>query len=85
MNKRSIGIFFAAMILTALIFSLIISLILIEHNTLKLGFGGNIEIFSLENNKIIINGREYFLSLQEDFKIIGTKAAKILAAVFLMI
>ncbi len=85
MNKKSIGIFFASAVLTALFLSLIISLIMIEHNTLKLGFGGNLEVFNFENNKIIINGKEYVLPLKETFSLLGTRVARILAAVFMML
>ena len=85
MNKKSIGIFFASAVLTALFLSLIISLIMIEHNTLKLGFGGNLEVFNFENNKIIINGREYFVPIKETLGFFGAKGLKILAAVFMML
>lgn len=83
MNKKSIGIFFASAVLTALFLSLLISLIMIEHNTLRLGFGGNTEIFGLQSDRIIINGREYFFPIKEALGILETKAAKFIAAVFM--
>lgn len=83
MNKKSIGIFCVSVVLTALFLSLLISLIMIEHNTLKLGFGGNTEIFSLESNRLIINGREYFFPLKEALGVLETKAAKFVVAVFI--
>ena len=85
MNKKSIGIFFVSAVLTALFLGLIISLVMIEHNTLKLGFNSNLEAFSLEKEGLIVNGREHFLPLKQVFGFLGTEGAKIIAAVFMML
>lgn len=84
-EKRDILLFFASAIVTALVILLVVSLILTEYNTLKLGFEEAHNIFALNSDGFIINDRKYFLPFDEIYAFLQNDIFKALAVVFLFI
>ncbi len=82
-EKRDVLLFFASAIVTALVILLVISLILTEYNTLKLGFEEAHDIFALNSDGFIINDRKYFLPFDEIRTFLQNDIFVSLAAVFL--